>query len=161
MQPIVQLAELGQSVWLDFLDHQLIVSGELRRLIERDGLRGMTSNPTIFQKSLAASADYDNVIRNGPPHESDACAFERVEVREVGLACDEFRPLYNETGGADGLVSIEVAPRLARDTVGSIGDARRLWSEVARPNVMVKIPGTREGLPAIEQCLSEGININI
>src|SRR5262249_50020026 len=94
-------------------------------------------------------------------HESDANVFERVEVREVSLACDEFRPLYNGTSGADGLVSIEVSPRLARNTVASIGEARRLWSEVARPNLMVKIPATREGLPAILQCLSEGININI
>jgi transaldolase len=161
MHPIRRLAELGQSVWLDFLDHRLIASGELRHLIEEEGLRGLTSNPTIFQKSMAASSDYDGLIRSGPSTESDAAVFERAEVHEVALACDEFRRLYDESGGADGFVSIEVSPHLAYDTAGSIAEARRLWSEVARPNLMVKIPGTREGLLAIEQCLSEGINVNI
>jgi len=161
MDPIHRLRELGQSVWLDFVDHRIIESGDLDRLIRHEGLRGMTSNPTIFQKSIAASSDYDALIRGAPADESDGSVFDRLAAADVALACDRFRALYDETDGADGFVSIEVSPRLARDTTGTIREARRLWSSVSRPNAMVKIPGTREGLAAIEQCLTEGININI
>jgi len=161
MHSIHRLKELGQSVWLDFLDHQLVASGELGRLIEHDGLRGLTSNPTIFEKAIDAGADFDDLLRGAPSEESDASIFERIEVREVGLACDRFRSVYDKSEGADGFASIEVSPYRAADTAGSIAESRRLWSEVGRPNVMVKIPGTRAGLPAIEQCLREGININV
>lgn len=161
MHPIRRLGELGQSVWLDFLDHDLLASGELQRLIEQDRLRGQTSNPTIFQKAIASGTAYDDFVRGAPVGESDASVFERIQVREVSAACDAFRRVYEESRGADGFVSIEVQPRLAHDTAGSIEEARRLWSRVGRPNLMVKIPGTREGLPAIQQCLAEGININI
>jgi transaldolase len=161
MNPIHRLRGLGQSAWLDFIDRALLTSGELERLIEQDGLRGLTSNPTIFQKSIAASADYDELIQGAPPSDADAVVLERLMVRDLTLACDQLRPIYDGSDGADGFASIEVAPSLARDTEGSIERARRLWNEVSRPNLMVKIPGTLEGLPAIERCLAEGININI
>jgi len=161
MHAIHRLRELGQSVWLDFIDHAMLVSGKLEQMIEQDGLAGLTSNPTIFQKAVAASSDYDTIIQRASPKDSDHSIFERLQVNEIAFACDQFLDLYVRTGGADGFVSIEVPPTVAHDTRGSIEQARKLWAEVNRPNVMVKIPGTREGLPAIEQCLSEGININI
>jgi transaldolase len=161
MTPIQQLHHLGQSVWLDYLDHAVIAGGELHSMIERNGLTGATSNPTIFQKAIAASRDYDALIGGVAPLFSDAAVFEEIEVHEVAVACDLFRRVYDATNGADGFVSIEVSPLLARSTRASIEEARRLWTFVARPNVMIKLPGTTEGLPAIEQCLAEGININI
>jgi len=161
MNPTHMLQQLGQSVWLDFLDHRLIASGELGRLVEQDHLRGVTSNPTIFEKAIASSSDYDDLILGAPPEESDADVFERIQVREVQLACDALRPVYDATAGADGFASIEVSPLVANDTRGSIEAARRLWKAVARPNAMVKIPGTREGVPAIERSLAEGINVNV
>jgi transketolase len=161
VQPIQRLRELGQSVWLDFLDEKLLKSGELERMIEHDGVTGITSNPTIFQKAIAGSSDYDAFIRSSSPIDSDASVFEAIQVRTVMRACDQLRPIYDQTDGGDGFASVEVSPTLARDTAGSIAEARRLWSLIARPNLMVKIPGTREGLPAIRQCLTEGININI
>jgi transaldolase len=161
MHPIHSLRALGQSVWLDFIDHRMLASGKLEKMIELDGLCGLTSNPTIFQKSIAASSSYDEVMRSAPPSETDASIFERIQVRDIRLACDLFRPLHEKSGGADGFVSIEVPPSFARDTRGSIEQARKLWDKVNRRNVMVKIPGTREGLEAIETCLADGININI
>jgi transaldolase len=156
------LRELGQSVWLDFIERTLLTSGELGRLIKQDGLAGMTSNPTIFQKAISSGNAYDDQIREAATTaKSDVEVFEDLAVRDIQTACDLFRPLYDSTAAGDGLVSIEVSPRLASDTEGSITEARRLWKEVRRPNLMVKIPGTREGLPAIEQCLAEGMNINI
>jgi transaldolase len=130
-------------------------------MIDQQGLTGATSNPTIFQKAIAASRDYDALIGSAAPLFSDAAVFEEIEVHEVAMACDLFRHVYDATNGADGFVSIEVSPLLARKTSASIEEARRLWTFVARPNVMIKLPGTREGLPAIERCLTEGININI
>jgi transaldolase len=161
MHTIRRLRELGQSVWLDFLDRALLATGDLDRMIADDGLAGLTSNPTIFQKAIAASNAYDDFVRRASPSDSDADVLERIMVREVTEACDRFRALYDATRGGDGFVSIEVSPELARDTDKTIDEARRLWRSVSRPNLMVKIPGTREGLPAIERCLSEGININI
>jgi len=158
--PIVRLAELGQSVWLDYIDRKVIASGELERLIEQDGLRGMTSNPTIFQKAVAGSDLYDLDLaqhRGAAPAE----LAEAIMVADVQRACDVFRPLYDALDGKDGLVSIECPPSAAYDTDRSIAAARRLWSAVDRPNVMVKIPGTSAGIPAIRQCLAEGIHINI
>ncbi len=161
MNNIGRLLELGQSAWLDFLDHALLESGELRRMIEEDCLRGLTSNPTIFQKAIAGSGAYDDFIRSAGSDKSDAAVFERLQVQEVRRACDAFAAMYEESGGADGFVSLEVSPALAYQTRPTVEQARKLWSEVGRPNLMVKIPGTREGIPAIEQCLAEGININI
>ncbi|HET7584567.1 MAG TPA: bifunctional transaldolase/phosoglucose isomerase [Gemmatimonadaceae bacterium] len=154
------LHELGQSVWLDYLRRGMITSGELQALID-DGLRGMTSNPTIFEHAIAGSNDYDDALRRIPPDRPARQVFEKIAVEDVRAACDLFRPVYDESDGADGFVSIEVSPGVARDTNGSIEEARRLWHAVDRPNVMIKIPGTREGWPAIERCLWEGININI
>lgn len=161
MNRLRRLRELGQSVWLDYLDRRLLASDEMTRMIEEDGLAGMTSNPTIFQKAIAGSTDYDDTIRDAPASEPDARVFERIAVSDVARGCDRFRPLFDRTRGADGFVSIEVSPELAHDTEATVAEVRRLWSAVARPNLMVKIPGTREGVPAIERCLTEGININI
>ncbi len=161
MNRIQRLAELGQSAWLDFLDRRLLTSGEFRRLVERDGLRGVTSNPTIFQKAISGTSDYDAFVRGAPPSESDASVLERLMVRDLALACDVLLPAYEESGGTDGFASIEVDPTIASDTAAQVEQATRLWRAVNRPNLMVKIPATRAGLPAIESCLAHGININV
>jgi transaldolase / glucose-6-phosphate isomerase len=155
------LLDQGQSVWLDYLRRGMTRSGELAAMIA-DGLRGMTSNPTIFEHAIAGGADYDEALAElAASRATDREVFEALAVQDVREAADAFRRVYDETDGGDGFVSIEVSPELARDTEGSIAEARRLWRAVDRPNVMVKIPGTREGWPAIERCLREGININI
>jgi transaldolase/transaldolase/glucose-6-phosphate isomerase len=155
------LLKLGQSVWLDYLHRGMTRSGELQTLID-DGLRGMTSNPTIFEQAIAGSTDYDDeVARLSSAAQTDREVLETIAIEDVREAADLFRPLYDSTDGGDGFVSLEVSPQVARDTEGSVNEARRLWKTVDRPNVMIKIPGTREGWPAIERCLSEGININI
>ncbi|HKV51447.1 MAG TPA: transaldolase [Gemmatimonadaceae bacterium] len=158
---MMALLALGQSVWLDYLRRDMIQSGELAARVA-EGLRGMTSNPSIFESAIGGSKDYDAALQ-GPDMrgKSDMDAFETIAVEDVRMAADVFRTVYDSTDGADGFVSIEVSPRLARDTQRSLDEARRLWREVGRPNVMIKIPGTREGWPAIEQALEEGININI
>lgn len=152
---------LGQSVWLDDLGRGLIRSGELQALIDR-GLRGMTSNPSIFQRAIAGTGDYDvelQALATSPL--TDVEIFERLALEDVRQAADLFRPLHEASAGRDGFVSLEVSPRLARDTVRTVAEARRLWSAVGRPNVMIKVPGTREGWPAIEKLLTDGINVNI
>lgn len=155
------LLELGQSIWLDYLRRGMLRSGELAGLIAA-GLRGMTSNPTIFEQAIGDSPDYDDTLeRVAGPGRSDAEIFETIAVEDVGAAADLFRPVYDRSNGGDGFVSIEVSPGLARDTRGTIAEAERLWRALDRPNVMIKIPGTREGWPAIERCLTNGININI
>ena len=155
------LLELGQSVWLDHLHRRLTRSGELQTLIDR-GLRGMTSNPTIFEQAIGGSADYaDELAELASSSHTDREVFETLAIQDVREAADLFQPVYRATGGADGFVSLEVSPAVAHDTDGSVNEARRLWKAVDRPNVMIKIPGTREGWPAIERCLQEGININI
>ena len=160
--PLRQLNKVGQSVWQDYIRREEILSGDLQRLIEEDGLSGMTSNPTIFAKAIAGGKDYDESIKKlvGQGLEGPRL-FEALAVEDIQMACDAFRPTYDATKGEDGYVSIEVSPTLARDTEGTIDEARRLWKSVERPNLLVKIPGTHEGLPAILQTLSEGININI
>jgi transaldolase len=158
---VQRLARLGQSIWFDNIERRLLTSGGLDGLIA-EGLLGMTSNPTIFEKAIGGSADYDEAVgrlaRRGAGAE-EIC--EALFVEDVGLAADRFRPVYDQAGGADGYVSIEVSPRLAHDTEATLADARRLWKKLARPNVMVKIPATRAGLPAIETALAEGINVNV
>jgi transaldolase len=155
------LLELGQSVWLDYLRRGMLRSGELHSLID-DGLRGMTSNPTIFEHAIGGSSDYDDELRAlAPSRMSELEIFERLAVEDVRQAADLFRPVYEATAGQDGFVSLEVSPTLARDTERTIAEARRLWAQVDRPNVMIKVPGTREGWPAIERLLTEGINVNI
>ena len=160
--PLRRLGELGQSVWYDYITRDLIQSGELEWLIHEDGLRGMTSNPTIFEKAIAGSQLYDDDIRRlSEQGRSAGEIFEMLAVADVQAACDRFLPVYQETGGRDGLVSIEVSPRLAHDTDGTIHEAQRLWNAVGRPNAMIKIPGTSAGLPAISQSLAAGINVNV
>ena len=157
-----KLEALGQSVWYDYIRRDLLTGGELEKLIREDGLSGMTSNPTIFQKAIAETELYDQDIRRLAGEEKSTFQiFEGLAVADVRRAADIFRPAYDAKNGNDGFVSIEVGPHLANDTEGSIAEARRLWQECDRPNVMVKIPGTAAGIPAIRQCLSEGININI
>ena len=160
--PLVRLGELGQSPWLDYITRDLLTSGRLRRMIETDGLRGMTSNPTIFEKAIAGSPAYDEDIREllalgRTPVE----IFDALSIADVQAACDEFRPLYDELEGRDGVVSIEVNPELAHDTDATIAEAARLWRAVERPNLMVKIPGTAAGLGAITESLAAGINVNV
>jgi transaldolase/glucose-6-phosphate isomerase len=160
--PLRRLADHGQSVWLDFISRNLITSGGLQRLIVEDDLRGVTSNPAIFEKSIAGSADYDEAIqalaRDGrTPLE----VYEALAVEDVQRAADAFTDVYRRTKGDDGYVSLEVNPHLAHDTQGTIDEARRLWRAVDRPNVMIKVPGTRAGLPAIRRLIAEGININV
>lgn len=155
------LLSVRQSVWLDYLHRRMTRSGELRALIDQ-GLRGMTSNPTIFEQAIGTSGDYDDELAElALSPKSDREVFETLAITDVREAADLFRPVYDATGGADGFVSLEVSPGVARDTDGSVTEARRLWRAVDRPNVMIKIPGTREGWPAIERCLQEGINVNI
>jgi transaldolase len=160
--PLVALIPEGQSVWLDNLTRELVNGPELRALIEEDGLRGMTSNPTIFQKAIAAGHAYDEQLKTLVNQETNtADSFEALAVKDVQTACDVFRPVYDALDGKDGFVSIEVSPGQARTAEGTITEARRLWNAVSRPNVMVKVPGTVEGAEAIGALLSEGININI
>ncbi|HEX6105882.1 MAG TPA: transaldolase [Gemmatimonadales bacterium] len=160
--PLVRLGELGQSPWYDYITRDLVISGELRRLIEEDGLRGMTSNPTIFEKAVAGSRLYDDEIRRlGEAGRSAGEIFEALAVADVRAACDEFAALHRASGGTDGLVSLEVSPALANDSDGTIHEAERLWSAVDRPNAMIKIPGTRAGLEAITHCVAAGINVNV
>jgi transaldolase len=158
--PLRQLEALGQSVWLDDLRRGNLLSGQLARWIADDGVRGLTSNPTIFERSIAHTHDYDSALNHLAGHPSPE-VYEALAVEDIRLAADVFRPTYDRTGGADGFVSIEVSPRLAHDTAGTIAEARRLWREVDRPNAMVKVPATDEGLPAIEQLTADGINVNI
>jgi transaldolase len=162
MNPLRQLGELGQSIWYDYITRDLLRSGELERLIREDGLRGMTSNPTIFEKAIAGSQLYDDDIRRLTElGRNPSEIFEALAVADVQAACDLFRPVYRETQGRDGLVSLEVSPRLAHDTEGTIHEAERLWNAVDRPNAMIKIPGTAAGLGAITHAIAAGINVNV
>jgi transaldolase len=155
------LAE-GQSLWLDFITRDLVHGGELQRLIDEEGIRGETSNPTILGKAVATGTAYDDQIDELATRGYDAEAiFEALAISDIQDACDLFRPVYELTDGRDGFVSIEVSPGRAHDTEATVVEARRLWQSVARPNVMIKVPGTSEGAPAVERLLLEGININI
>jgi len=160
--PVKEVGTLGQSIWLDYIRRDLMASGQLQQLIDQDGLRGMTSNPSIFEKAITGSQEYDDEIAtlNKQGH-SVPEIYEALSQKDVQSAADLFRPLYDETRAADGYVSLEVSPHLAHDTAGSIAEGRRLWAALDRPNVMIKIPGTLEGLPAIKQLISEGINVNV
>jgi transaldolase len=162
MNPLLRLGELGQSPWYDYITRDLLASGELARLIREDGLRGMTSNPTIFEKAVAGSSAYDEDIRRlGREGRSPGQIFEALAVADVRAACDEFAELHRRSGGLDGQVSLEVSPELANDTEATIHEAHRLWAALDRPNAMIKIPGTRAGLPAITRCLADGISVNV
>jgi transaldolase len=160
--PLRALEQCGQSIWTDTISRQMIASGALARYIERDGISGVTANPAIFEKAIAGSHDYDDTIRELA---STGCSplklYETLALEDVGSAADILRPVYDHSGGKDGFVSIEVSPDLAYDTSASIEEAHRFWSALHRPNVMIKVPATVEGIPAIEQLTAEGINVNI
>jgi transaldolase/glucose-6-phosphate isomerase len=156
------LQVFGQSVWLDYIRRSLIRSGELRRLIDEDGLRGVTSNPAIFEKAIAGSSDYREILEAPGARALDAkTLYEKLAVGDVQDAADALRPVYGETSKRDGYVSLEVSPLLARDTEGTLNEARRLWHTVGRDNLMIKIPATHQGVPAVLQLISEGINVNV
>jgi len=160
--PLKQLENLGQSIWLDYIRRDLITSGELLTLIENDGLRGMTSNPAIFEKAIAESNLYDAEIQKMAKDGKDVnTIYETLSQADVQSAADVFRPLYEKTSGKDGYVSLEVNPHLARNTEGTIQEGRRLWAMLNRPNVFIKVPATTEGLIAIRQLISDGINVNV
>src|SRR5437764_1066184 len=161
--PLRTLQEYGQSVWLDFLSRDLFRSGELKRLIAEDGLRGMTSNPSIFEKAIGHGEDYDAQIAEleAAGDLDPGALFERLAITDIQSAADALRPVYDQTQGRDGYVSIEGSPDLAMQTDATIDEARRLWREIGRANLMVKIPGTKPGLPAIRTMIAEGVNINI
>jgi transaldolase len=161
MNRIEQLTALGQSIWLDFIERRMVQSGELARLVEQ-GVRGVTSNPTIFQQAIAKSDAYNDELTQLAGGQADAKSiFETLAVADIQAAADVLRPVYDAAGGHDGFVSLEVAPTLAHDTEGTIAEARRLHAAVNRPNLMIKVPATRAGLPAIRQLIADGICVNV
>ena len=160
--PLKGLLAYGQSPWMDYIRRDLLTGGGLQKMIDNDGLRGMTSNPAIFEKAIASSKDYADIIEAPESKKLDAKAvFEKIAIRDVQDACDIFLPVYRESKTRDGYVSLEVSPTLAYETQATIDEARRLWKAVNRPNVMIKVPATKEGVPAIRTLLAEGLNINI
>src|SRR5437879_6077976 len=161
--PLQALLTYGQSMWLDYIRRDLITSGKLKKMIEEDGLRGMTSNPSIFEKAIGESSLYDDLLQSlASRNDLDTTArYEQIAIRDIQDAADALRPVYDSSKFRDGYVSLEVSPLLALKTQKTIDEARRLWKTVGRDNVMIKIPGTAEGLPAIRQAIGEGININV
>jgi len=162
--PLKELQRAGQSIWLDYIRRSLITSGELNRLVGEDGLRGVTSNPAIFEKAIDGSADYDEALRSllgRESHTGAAVLYEALAIEDIRMAADVLVSVYRETDGVDGYVSLEVSPRLAHDTEKTIAEAQRLWKVVERPNLMIKVPATPEGIPAVEELIAEGINVNV
>ncbi len=160
--PLQGLRKAGQSVWLDYIHRNLLQSGELRGFVEDDGVSGVTSNPTIFEKAISESPDYnESFARLRAKRASAVAAYETLVAEDITAACDVLRPVFDETGGADGFVSVEVSPLLAHDTDGTAREVRQWCERIGRPNLMVKIPGTPEGVPTIEAMIAEGRNINI
>ena len=160
--PLLDIQAYGQSIWQDFISRDVIRTGALRRRIEEEGLRGVTSNPAIFNEAIGGSPDYDDDIRElARQGKSSVQIYETLTVRDVGDAADLLRPLYDKSEGRHGFVSLEVNPHLARDIDGTLSEARHLWQTVDRPNVMIKVPATREGLTCIEQLIRDGINVNV
>ena len=162
VNPLLQIKALGQSIWLDYIQRNMLKNGEIARMIEEDGLAGITSNPAIFEKAINEHHDYDEAItslahRGMPPKE----IYEALALEDVARTADLFRPLYDESNGRDGFVSLEVSPHLAYDTQQTISEAERLWATLNRPNVLIKVPATQAGLPAITHLLAAGININV
>lgn len=159
---LLEIKDYGQSIWMDNLNRDLIQSGELKRMIDTDGLRGITSNPAIFEKAIVGNKIYDEDIeagiRAGKPLMD---IYESLVFKDIRDACDIFLPVYEESGGLDGYISIEVPPTISENTESTIAEARRYYKEIGRPNVMIKIPGTPEGLPAVEQVIADGINVNV
>jgi transaldolase/glucose-6-phosphate isomerase len=162
MNPILDITKQGQSIWYDYIQRALIWTGALYKMMKEDGLKGVTSNPAIFEKAIGQSKDYQaavkGVVRSGS---STVQTFERVAIHDIQLATDVLHQVYEETGGRDGYVSFEVSPHLAQDTEATSKDAKRLWDQISRDNLMIKIPATPEGLPSIERAIADGINVNI
>src|SRR5437773_5555737 len=160
--PLVQLQSLGQSVWYDNIDRSQLISGKFQRLLAEDGVVGVTANPTIFEKSISAGHAYDQqisqLIREGKNTNE---IYEAVAIQDIRTVADLLRPIHDRTAGGDGYVSLEVSPDLAHDTQGTIAEAARFWKLVDRPNLMIKIPATPEGIPAVYETLRNGINVNI
>jgi transaldolase len=161
--PLKALLNFGQSVWLDYIRRDLLTTGELKRMIENDGLRGMTSNPSIFEKAITGSTLYAQTLKDLEARKDlDASArYEQLAIKDIQDAADTFRPVYEQSKFRDGYVSLEVSPYLAHKTQETLAEARRLWKAVGRPNVMIKVPGTPEGIPAFQQLIGEGINVNV
>src|SRR5215470_14020624 len=160
--PLKGLLEYGQSPWMDYIRRDLLTGGGLKKMIDADGLRGMTSNPAIFEKSITGSQLYSDILTASDTKSLDAKGiYEKIAIRDVQDACDIFKSTYQSTRRRDGYVSLEVSPYLANDTKGTLEEARRLWKAVSRENLMIKVPGTPEGVPAIRQLLEESLNINI
>jgi transaldolase/glucose-6-phosphate isomerase len=157
------IQRLGQSVWLDYLRRDLLASGGLARLVRDDGISGITTNPDIFNKALSAGTDYDTALERdvGDHDEPASVIYEHLVIDDIQHAADVLRPVFDTTHGRDGFVSLEVSPYVAYDTIATVAEARRLWKCLARPNVMIKVPGTRTGFPAVEQLTREGLNVNI
>jgi transaldolase/glucose-6-phosphate isomerase len=161
MNPLKALHDHGQSVWLDFIRRNLIKSGELGRLIDRDGVRGVTSNPSIFEKAIAGSGDYTESLAAAPREWTAMQVYESLAIADIRDAAEVLRPVYEQSSGRDGYVSLEVSPYLADKTAETVNEARRLWRAVDRPNLMIKVPATAAGIPAIRTLISEGINVNV
>lgn len=164
MNPLEQILRCGQSIWLDSISRDLINSGELQRLVSEDKLRGVTSNPTIFEQAINRGNSYDDALRvllQADEQQTDKALFEALAVADIRMATDVLRPVYDATEGGDGYVSLEVSPHLAHDTERTIAEARRLWDAVQRPNLMIKIPATPAGMPAIARSIGAGVNINV
>ena len=160
--PLASLRKQGQSIWLDYIRRGLITGGGLKRFITEDGLTGVTSNPSIFEKAIDGSADYDDESAEcGAIASGGACLYDMLAIADVGSAADLLRPVYDESGGVDGFVSLEPPPQSTRDTAGTIREARRLWQAVNVPNLMIKVVASSDGIPAIEQLIGDGINVNI
>jgi len=164
MNPLKRLwEEQGQAVWLDFIERSLLSTGRLARLVAEDGVRGVTSNPSIFQNAIEGSDAYDeavNALLAGGERLSTTDLYEALAIADIQAAADVLLPLWEDTGGGDGFVSLEVSPHLARDTEGTVEEARRLWTTVGRPNLMIKVPATEEGIPAIQRLIANSINVN-
>jgi transaldolase len=161
MSKLHELTALGQSIWLDYIRRSFIIQGDLQALLDA-GVRGITSNPTIFEKAIAGSTDYDDDLRRLAATDASVDAlYEALALDDISRAGDILRPLYDESHGADGYVSLEVSPTLAHDTDGTIGEARRLWAALDRPNVMIKVPATPAGIAAVQQLIADGISVNV
>ena len=164
MNPLLDLKKHGQSVWLDYIGRSLLTDGDFKRLIEEDGFRGVTSNPTIFEKAIGGSSDYDDALRlllAATPDTDARTLYDAMAIEDVRMAADLLRPAYDRSDGGDGFVSLEPPPQLTRDTRSTIAEVRRLWQAVNRPNLMIKVVATPEGVRAVEALIAEGININI
>lgn len=160
--PLVMLGAAGQSIWLDYIRRDLIESGELAKMIAKDGLAGMTSNPAIFERAVATDPAYQGFLRNFTGDRRDTkTAYEQLAIRDIREAADALHPVYTRTNGLDGYVSLEVSPNLASDTARTIDEALRLWRQVGKSNLMIKVPGTPEGIPAIRTLIAEGLNVNV